>query len=129
MPYYQSGLGNTLCYEITFNNYNQVIVSPGLPAKPDAKYKITNMFLESKIVTQLDRARYTALKYQSMALPYNRVLRDRQMNKSHTTWSWSFNMSCRFFKGILQGILQGYPRSEYVTDKYALGLDFRMINA
>ena len=105
MPYYQSGLGNTLCYEITFNNYNQVIISPGLPAKPDAKYEITNVFLESKIVTQLDCARYTALEYQSMALPYNRVLRDRQipMNKSHMTWSWSFNMSCRSFKGILQG--------------------------
>ena len=23
MPYYQSGLGNRLCYEITFNDYNR----------------------------------------------------------------------------------------------------------
>ena len=26
-PYYQAGLGNRLCYEITFNNYNQVTKS------------------------------------------------------------------------------------------------------
>ena len=26
-PYYQAGLRNRLCYEITFNNYNQVINS------------------------------------------------------------------------------------------------------
>ena len=25
-PYYQTGLGNRLCYEITFNDYNRVIV-------------------------------------------------------------------------------------------------------
>ena len=40
-PYYQAGLGNRLCYEITFNNYNQVINSS--VAAPDAKYKITDI--------------------------------------------------------------------------------------
>ena len=25
MPYYQAGLGNRLCYEITFNDYGKVI--------------------------------------------------------------------------------------------------------
>ena len=40
---------------------------------------------------------------QSMALPYNRVLRDRQIpvNKSDMTWNWSFSMPCRSLKGIL----------------------------
>ena len=28
MPYYQSELGNRLCYEITFNDYDRVIISP-----------------------------------------------------------------------------------------------------
>ena len=34
MPYYQAGLGNRLCYEITFNEYGRVIASP------DAMYEV-----------------------------------------------------------------------------------------
>ena len=49
-PYYQAGLGNRLCYEITFNDYNRVINSS--VAAPDAKYKITDISLEYEIVTQ-----------------------------------------------------------------------------
>ena len=37
-PYYQEGLRNRLCYEITFNGYNRVIKST--VASPDAKYVI-----------------------------------------------------------------------------------------
>ena len=48
--YYQAGLGNRLCYEITFNDYNQVINFS--VAAPDAKYKITDISLEYEIVTQ-----------------------------------------------------------------------------
>ena len=40
-PYYQAGLGNRLCYEILFNDYNQVINSS--VASPDAKCKITDI--------------------------------------------------------------------------------------
>ena len=37
-----------------------------------------------------------------MALLYDRVLRYRQilMNKSDTTWNWSFNTPCKPLKGI-----------------------------
>ena len=38
-PYYEVGLENRLCYEITFNDYNQVIIS----SKTDATYKITDI--------------------------------------------------------------------------------------
>ena len=31
IPCYQSGLGNRLCYKITFNDYDRVILSPGSP--------------------------------------------------------------------------------------------------
>ena len=48
--YYQAGLGNRLCYAITFNNYNRVIKSAA--ASPDAKYKITDISLEYEIVTK-----------------------------------------------------------------------------
>ena len=43
-PYYQAGLRNRLCYEITFNDYNRVTRSGVLsPKVPDAKYKITDI--------------------------------------------------------------------------------------
>ena len=57
IPYYQSELGNGLCYEITFNEYDRFVISAGSPAKPDAKYKIADVSLEYKIVIQLDLAR------------------------------------------------------------------------
>ena len=38
-----------------------------------------------------------------MALLYDRILRPRQIlvNKSDTTWNWSFNTPCKSLKGIL----------------------------
>ena len=43
-PYYQAGLGNRLCYELAFNDYNRVTKSRvSLPKVPDAKYKITDI--------------------------------------------------------------------------------------
>ena len=43
-PYYQAGLGNRLCYELTFNDYNRVTKSRVSSSKvPDAKYKITDI--------------------------------------------------------------------------------------
>ena len=110
IPYYQAGLGNRLCYEITFNNYDRVIRSnPAKPSGastaplPDAKYKISNISLEYDIVTQPTLARYIASEYQNMVLLYDRVLRHRQIrvNKSDTTWNWSFNTPCKSLKGIL----------------------------
>ena len=54
-PYYQAGLGNRLCYELTFNDYNRVTKSRvSSPKVPDAKYKITDISLEYEIVTQPD---------------------------------------------------------------------------
>ena len=78
-------------------------MSPGSPAKPDAKYKIMDMSLEYKIVPQSDLARHITMKYESMAFPYDGVLRVRQIpvDKSDMTKSWSFNTPCRSFKGIL----------------------------
>ena len=103
-PYYQAGLGDRLCYEITFNDYNRVTKSAvSLLKFPDAKYKITDISLEYQIVTQPDLTRSIRSEYQHMALLYDRVLRHRQLtvNKSDTTWNWSFNMCCTSLKGIL----------------------------
>ena len=102
-PYYQAGLINRLCYELTFNDYNGVINSAVSPKVPDAKYKITDITLEYEIVTQPDLAISIRSEYQDMALLYGRILRHRQIsvNKSDTMWNWSFNTPCKSLKGIL----------------------------
>ena len=142
-PYYEAGLGNRLCYEITFNDYNRVtkstVSSPKVPdakyeisnisleyeivtnttlarsiktdnqftksavASPDAMYKITDISLEYEIVTQPTLAKHISDEYQNMVLLYDRILRHRQIivNKSDTTWNWSFDTNCKSLKGIL----------------------------
>ena len=103
-PYYQAGLGNRLCYELTFNDYNQVTKSRvSSPKVLDDKYKITDISLEYEIATQPDLARSIRSEYQSMALLYDRILRHRKIivNKSDTVWNWAFNMPCKSLKGIL----------------------------
>ena len=102
-PYYQAGLGNRLCYELIFNDYNRVIKSAVSPKVPDAKYKITDISLEYEIATQPDLARSIRSEYQSMALLYDRIVRHRKIivNKSDTVWNWAFNNPCKSLKGIL----------------------------
>ena len=103
-PYYQAGLGNRLCYEITFNDYNRVTKSGvSSPNVPDTKYKITDISLEYEIATRPSLARSIRSKYQHMALLYDRILRHRKIivNKSDTVWNWPFNTPCKSLKGIL----------------------------
>ena len=65
-PYYQAGLGNRLCYELTFNDYNRVSKSGvSSPKVPDAKYKITDISLEYEIATQPDLTRSIRSQYQT----------------------------------------------------------------
>ena len=116
-PYYQAGLGNRLCYELTFNDYNRVTKSGVSSAKvPDAKYKITDISLEYEMATQPNLARSVRSKYQHIALLYDRILRHRKIiaNKSDTVWNWAFNMPCKSLKGIL--VLFEEERS-YTRDK------------
>ena len=100
-PYYQAGLGQRLCYEITFNDYNRVISSS--VAAPDAKYEISNISLEYEIVTEPTLARSIRAEYDEMVLPYDRILKHKQIkvNKSDTIWNWSFNTPCSSLKGIM----------------------------
>ena len=103
-PYYQAGLGNRLCYKLTFNDYNRVTKSAvSSPKVPDAKYKITDISLEYEIATQPDLVRSIRSEYHHMALLYDRILRHRKIivNKSNTVWNWAFNMPCKSLKGIL----------------------------
>ena len=64
-PYYQAGLGNRLCYELTFNDYHRVTKSRVTsPKVPDAKYKITDISLEYEIATQPNLAKSIRSEYQ-----------------------------------------------------------------
>ena len=103
-PYYQAGLGNRLCYELIFYDYNRVTKSGVSSAKvPDAKYNITDISLEYEIITQPDLARSIRSEYQHMALLYDRILRHRKIivHKSDTVRNWAFNTPCKSLKGIL----------------------------
>ena len=103
-PYDQAGLGNRLCYELTFDDYNRVTKSRvSSPKVPDAKYKITDISLEYEIATQPNLVRSIRSEYQHMALLYDKILRHRKIivNKSNTVWNWAFNMPCKSLKGIL----------------------------
>ena len=102
MPYYQAGLGNRLCYEITFNAYGKVI-NASKQSTPDATYKIKDIALECEIVILPDLASPIATEHQYMASQYDRILRHKQIrvNKSDTIWNWSFNTPCKSLKGIL----------------------------
>ena len=103
-PYYQAGLENRLCYEVTFNGYNRVTKSGvSSPKVPDTKYKITDISLEYEIVTQPDLTRSIRSEYQHMFLLYDRILSHRKVivNKSDTVWDWAFNTPCKSLKGIL----------------------------
>ena len=64
-PYYLAGLRNRLCYELTFNDYNQVTKSGvSSPKIPDAEYKIMGISSEYEIVTQPNLARSIRSEYQ-----------------------------------------------------------------
>ena len=97
LPYYKAGLDNRLCYEITFNNYNQVIKSGA--ANPNAKYKITHISLKYEIVTQPTLVKYISDEYQIWLCCMTEL--QIKVDKSDTTWNWSFNTPCKSLKGIL----------------------------
>ena len=86
-----------------FNDYNRVILSTG--AKLDSSYKISDRSSEYEMVNRPNLAKHISAKYQDVALAllYDRVLRHRQIrvDKSDTTWNWSFNAPCKSMKGIL----------------------------
>ena len=86
--YYQAGLGNRLCYEITFNNYNRVINQQYHHQKSQMlSMKSQISASEYEIVTQPTLARSIKTEYDELVLLYDRILRHRQIpvNKSDTT--------------------------------------------
>ena len=77
MPFYQSGLGDHLEYELTFNDYNRVIIA----TVTTASYSIDYIGREYEIfVTQPELARLIRNQYNGwLTILYDRVLRHLKM--------------------------------------------------
>ena len=100
MPFYQAALGDRLEYELTFNDYNEVIMS----SDPDSSYRIDNVSLEFDKVTEPELARQIRLQYSGrLVVLYDRVLRHRKItkDKSEALWNINLNVPARSMKGIL----------------------------
>ena len=98
-PFYQAGLADRLSYELTFNNYSQVISSTDV----DAKYNISEIYLEYEVVTNVELARMNQYSGK-MAILYDRVLRHTRvipLNKTDKTWNINLNTPAKSMKGIL----------------------------
>jgi hypothetical protein len=101
MPYYQSGLGDRLEYELSFNDYSRVIIANG---DINANYEINNISLEFDMVTEPNLATMVKNQYVGqMSILYDRILRHRKIvaNKSDALWNINLNTPARSMKGIL----------------------------
>ena len=100
MPFYQAGLGDRLEYELTFNDYKDVIKS----TDTSATYTIKNICLEFDMVSDAELARQIRQQVDGkMVVLYDRILRHRKItkNKSDTLWNINLNVPARSMKGIL----------------------------
>lgn len=101
MPFYQSALGDRLEYEITFNDYSQVLSSTG---DDKTTYDIDNISLEFDMVTDTTLAARIRNQFNGpLVILYDRVLRHRKIvkNRSDTVWNINLNTPARSMKGIL----------------------------
>ena len=98
MPFYQAALGDRLEYELTFNEYKNVLLGDS-----NMKYVINNITLEFEKVTEPELAAHIRSRYSALGIKYDRVLRHRKMpvNKSDRIWNVNLNVPAKSMKGIL----------------------------
>ena len=100
MPFFQSELKDRLSYELTFNNYGNVIVS----SDPNASYTITDIHLEFEVLTSPELATSLKRKYEGKhTVLYDRVIRHSKLtlNKSDTIWNIALVSQAKSMKAIL----------------------------
>ena len=89
-----------MSYELTFNNYSQVISS----TDENAKFIINGISLEYEVVTNVALTRMIKNQYSGkMAVLYDSVFRHRviALNKSDTMWNININTPAKSMKVIL----------------------------
>ena len=99
IPFYQYGLGSRLTYELTFNDYGDVIKS----TETDATYTISNISLEFDTITNASLASQVRTEYMKSSILYDRILRARiiPLDKSDTSFSIDINSPSKSLKGVL----------------------------
>ena len=100
MPFFQSELKDRLSYELTFNNYGNVIVS----SDRNASYTITDIHLEFEVLTSPELATSLKRKYEGKhTVLYDRVIRHSRLtlNKSDTIWNIALAPQAKSMKAIL----------------------------
>ena len=99
IPFYQYGLGSRLTYELTSNDYGDVIKA----TDPDATYTISNISLEFDTITNASLASQIRTEYMKMSILYDRILRARiiPLDKSDTSFSIDINSPSESLKGVL----------------------------
>ena len=99
LPLYQYGLGSRLTYELTFNDYGDVIKS----TETDSTYTISNISLEFDTITNASLASQIRTEYMKCSILYDRILRARiiPLDKSNTSFSININSPSKSLKGVL----------------------------
>ena len=100
MPFFQSELKDRLSYELTFNNYGNVIIS----SDATATYTITDIHLEFEVITSPELATLLKRKYEGKhTVLYDRVIRHSKLtlNKSDTVWNIPLAPQAKSMKSIL----------------------------
>ena len=99
LPLYQYGLGSRLTYELTYNDYSDVIKA----TDPDATYTISNISLEFDTMTNASLASQIRTEYMKSSILYDRILRACiiPLDKSYTSFSVDINSPSKSLKGVL----------------------------
>ena len=99
LPLYQYGLGSGLTYELTYNDYSDVIKA----TDPDATYTISNISFEFDTMTNASLASQIRTEYMKSSILYDRILRARiiPLDKSDTSFSVDINSPSKSLKGVL----------------------------
>ena len=99
LPRYQYGLGSRLTYELTYNDYSDVIKA----TDPDATYTISNISFEFDTIINASLASQIRTEYMKSSILYDRVLRSRiiTLDKSDTSFSIDINSPSKSLKGVL----------------------------
>ena len=99
IPLYQYGLGSRLTYELTDNDYSDVIKA----TDPDATYTISNISLEFDTIINASLASQIRTENMKSSILYDRILRARiiPLDKSNTSFSIDINSPSKSLKGVL----------------------------
>ena len=114
LPLYQYCLGSRLTYELTFDNYSDVIKA----TNPDATYTISNISLEFDTITNASLASQIRTEYMKSSILYDRILRARiiKLDNSDMSFSVDINSPSKSLKGVLNIFTKERSTTKFTCD-------------